>query len=369
MKGFVLGAGVTGLAAGIKTGFPVFEKNNKPGGLCRSYQKDGYHFEQGGGHWIFGEGQGRDFVKDRVQLIDYERKAGVLFDQIFQYPIQNVLNEESWHLPSSFKGWLFNKFGNDMCRMFFFPFNKKYTAGLYDDIIQDDPAKTPAQGGKGYNVTFGYPVNNLSGLIDVMASENKIVTGEEINHINIYDKYFTTKSGIVVEYDKLISTLPLVETLRLAGIQYTDLPFTSVIVLNVGGIRGKLCPKEHWLYIPNKEVPFFRVGFYSNVDQRMSPDGCVSMYIERAIRPGQMIGDGYIQNTIDWLIDKRWIEQAMVVDSNYIKYAYTWCNHNTNRQKYIDLLKQHSIYSTGRYGKWKFQGIVESIQDGLGVEL
>ena len=51
---WIVGAGMTGLAAGITTRFPVLESRDVPGGVCASYHRQGYHFEVGGGHWIFG---------------------------------------------------------------------------------------------------------------------------------------------------------------------------------------------------------------------------------------------------------------------------------------------------------------------------
>ncbi len=65
----ILGAGVTGLAAGYASGLPVYEAASAPGGICSSYyvrpgstqrlsqapaDGEAYRFEIGGGHWIFG---------------------------------------------------------------------------------------------------------------------------------------------------------------------------------------------------------------------------------------------------------------------------------------------------------------------------
>src|SRR4029453_3229394 len=73
MSVVILGAGVTGLAAGVASGAPVFEATATPGGICSSYYVrpgtrerlparppdrpragDASRFEIGGGHWIFG---------------------------------------------------------------------------------------------------------------------------------------------------------------------------------------------------------------------------------------------------------------------------------------------------------------------------
>jgi len=69
----ILGGGITGLAAGIASGAPVYEREAFAGGICASYYMrrgspqrlpaappdgEAYRFEHGGGHWIFGGDQG-----------------------------------------------------------------------------------------------------------------------------------------------------------------------------------------------------------------------------------------------------------------------------------------------------------------------
>ena len=66
---FILGAGMTGLAAAMVSGLKVYEAQEVPGGICSSYylkanendplysvpeDQEAYRFEIGGGHWIFG---------------------------------------------------------------------------------------------------------------------------------------------------------------------------------------------------------------------------------------------------------------------------------------------------------------------------
>jgi protoporphyrinogen oxidase len=57
----ILGAGMTGLAAGLVSGLPVVEAAAGPGGICSSYYRnpgtgspeaeaESYRFEIGGGH-------------------------------------------------------------------------------------------------------------------------------------------------------------------------------------------------------------------------------------------------------------------------------------------------------------------------------
>jgi phytoene dehydrogenase-like protein len=103
MSRWIIGGGMTGLAAGITSGFPVLERLDHPGGICASYERDGYRFELGGGHWIFGG----DPVVSRLlagasALRSYRRRSAVLFlggheftrdlrELIVPYPIQDNL--------------------------------------------------------------------------------------------------------------------------------------------------------------------------------------------------------------------------------------------------------------------------------------
>ena len=80
MNRWIVGGGMTGLAAGMTSGFPVLERLDHPGGICASYERDGYHFELGGGHWIFGS----DPVVTRLlagasEVGFYRRRSAVLF--------------------------------------------------------------------------------------------------------------------------------------------------------------------------------------------------------------------------------------------------------------------------------------------------
>src|SRR5437899_8981085 len=94
-QALILGAGVTGLAAGTASGLPVYEAADMPGGICSSYyvrpgdsarlpvpppDEEVYRFEIGGGHWIFG---GDSAVLRLVQSLTparrYARNSAVYF--------------------------------------------------------------------------------------------------------------------------------------------------------------------------------------------------------------------------------------------------------------------------------------------------
>jgi len=153
-------------------------------------------------------------------------------------------------------------------------------------------------------------------------------------------------------------------------------PSPSVLVLNVGAVRGPRCPQDHWVYIPATEAGFHRVGFYSNVDESFLPgssrgtDERVSIYVEKAYAEGEKpdnpeISD-YSGKVVKQLQEWDWIREADAVDPTWIEVAYTWSWAGSQwRQKALSALEEQNIYPVGRYARWVFQGIADSIRDGL----
>ena len=62
----------------------------------------------------------------------------------------------------------------------------------------------------------------------------------------------------------------------------------------------------------------------------------------------------------------QFIGPAEVVDPTWIDVAYTWAwPGSTWKQAALSRLEEVGIYQVGRYGRWLFQGIADSIRDGF----
>ena len=420
---FILGAGMTGLAAGLASGLPVFEASDAPGGICSSYyirpgekkrlhklpdDGEAYRFEIGGGHWIFGgEPSIHRFINSQVSLKSYVRHSSVYFqdrDLYVPYPLQNhlrfldketivqALAEMAEHQGTfkSMKEWMAKSFGPTLCELFFYPFHELYTAGLYDRIAPQDAYKSPVDlrlairgaldeaPAVGYNVTFVYPADDLNTLARRMASQCKMSYDKQVERIDFQGKEIMFADGTTKFYDQLISTLPLNKIMEITGLtveQESD-PCTSVIVLNIGAVREGRCPDQHWLYNTNTNSGFHRVGFYSNVDHSFLPKSAqtdgdrVSIYVERAYADGEKPTEEEIRQYGDMVVKElqQWgyIGDAEVVDPTWIEVAYTW---NWPNSGWINeaskKLEEHGIYQVGRYARWSFQGIADSIREGF----
>ena len=420
----ILGSGITGLSARISTKSPIYEANDITGGICASYyvglgggksyfrkDEESYRFEIGGGHWIFGaDNFVLDFISNLSPVKAYKRKSAVYFsdlDLYVPYPLQNHL----FYLPQDIRGkaleeilnsknesvstladWLEINFGKTLCELYFFPFHKLYTANLYTKIAPQDKFKTPMdknlilKGAKektptiGYNATFVYPQNGLDDLIKKMAEGCKINFSKKVDMINLRKKEIYFEDGDCTKYEIVISTLPLNRIIEMAGVEIgRPAPFTSVLVINIGAKKGKKCPDYHWIYIPKSKAGFHRIGFYSNVDKSFLPKSSrenndrVSIYVEKAYKGGEKPSDNEIKKLCDNIVRElqewEFISEAEAISPTWIDVAYTW-QYPDSRWKWraIKILKENHIYQTGRYGKWKFQGIAESIKDGLKIK-
>ncbi|MEI8349799.1 MAG: protoporphyrinogen oxidase-like protein [Candidatus Omnitrophota bacterium] len=421
---YILGAGVTGLAAGIATKWPIFETADRAGGICASYyirpgttkrlacfppDEEAYRFEVGGGHWIFGADSATKTVLNKFSRMKAYRRASSIFfpdrKTSVPYPIQNnlrffskkiiakVLKEISGsgnQKNRTMKEWLVSNFGATLSSLFFYPFHDLYTAGLYDRIAPQDSFKSPVDMGLikkgarttnapiGYNANFLYPCEGLDFLIRRMAKECRISYFKNVEGIDVEAReiYFSDKS--TVKYKKLISTLSLDVMIGLTGLKPSVKadPHTSVLVMNIGAVKGKNCPKDHWLYVPETSSGFHRVGLYSNVDASFLPKTFrksgtrVGMYIERSYKAGQRPSKRAVEQYVNCVIKElqswEFIREVDVVDTTWVDVAYTWSWPQSQwKTEALRLLREKNIYQIGRYGAWKFQGIAESVQQGL----
>jgi protoporphyrinogen oxidase len=424
----VLGAGVTGLAAGMASGLPVYEACESPGGICASYyvSPDGqtrssrpfdecYRFELGGGHWLFGGDRATlALINSLAPCRSYTRRSAVDLGRTtgrVAFPLQHHLAQlgteiaaralseiESADAPdratATMSSWLRAHFGPTLCDLFFDPFHERYTAGLYGRIAPQDQDKSPVQRdavragaagesvSSGYNQQFVYPVDGLDALTHAMADRADVRYGHRIVAIDTERRELRFADGTDVGYTHLLSSLPLVATLSMASI---DLgvepdPYTSVLVLNIGATPGPALGDDHWVYDPRSSSGFHRFGVYSNVDDHFlprstrshgtTPASRASLYVEVAYpggaRPSSADEAARTEAVVRELQDREVLGEVDVVDATWIDVAYTWSwPGSTWREAALAALDRAGIRQIGRYGRWEFQGIATSIAEGL----
>ena len=326
---------------------------------------------------------------------------------MFPYPLQNHLGYLSKEVrttalvemltaPKSqfrtMEEWLVQSFGPTLTDAFFGPFHEFYTAGLWKRIAPQDPYKSPVDAALvirgaseatppvGYNTSYIYPQEGLNALAQGMAEGCDIHYGKRVMRVDIKAETVLFEDGTQVRYESLLSTLPLNKMVEMTGLEAggRTRPLHFRAGFEYWAVRGAKCPGDHWIYLPGSRAGFHRVGFYSNVDVSFLPrssrasNNRVSIYVERAYLGGQKPSPEavaeYSEATVRELQEWGFIEDAEVVDPTWIDVAYTWSWPGSKwRAAALKALEEHDIIMVGRYGRWIFQGIADSIRDGLFV--
>lgn len=414
----VIGAGLAGLSAAwhlqrLGEEALVLEKELQPGGICRSKNLKGFSFDYDGHLLHFRNKYTFNLVKRFLigNLQRHIRNSQVFLRNYFiPYPFQANLyalpfslrkrclqdfirsqGQKKHKVPCNFKDWLFFTFGKSMARVFFIPYNSKFwklplenlTTQWLDGFIPVPSVKEVKEGAKeenkvkfGYNAEFWYPKRGGIGVLgEAMAQELKCLqTNCGIERINLKEKSLLTSRREKLSYDYLIYTGPLPELrFMLQGCPreivnlFRFLRWNSILNLNLG-IKGDVPFSHHWIYFPEKEFSFFRVGFYSNFSSTLTPPGTFSLYAELS-SPNGLDKNSILKRIKGDLLKVKLIsdmKKICVEDTNFLPYAYPVFDKNWSfvTQKLAQYLQAKNIFLCGRFASWQYLSMEGAILQG-----
>ena len=195
--------------------------------------------------------------------------------------------------------------------------------------------------------------------------KKKVSLNEEVLKVNIRDKILITNKR-EIQFDNLISTMPFPLLLSKCGIDFEPSCFTSnkVLVFNIGFDSKGDDVLNSWIYFPERDFVFYRVGYYDNI---LNTDK-MSLYVEIGISAIQEIvsTDAYFEQVIADL-KKAGImnSRQKVIDYEVVLMdpAYAHINHLSIDavRTYKNQLSLYGIYSIGRYGSWTYCSIEDNI--------
>jgi len=191
---------------------------------------------------------------------------------------------------ATFRDFIVSGFGQTLADLFLIPQNEKTMAIPLDRLSKHAvrrfffPApdeKLVRMGivgrvpiGNSYNSTFWYPkAGGIGRLVQgLRAGVENCLVNQDVVAVNLQAKTVCTRTQGTFRWDAILSSIPLKsfcemtndEELRSASAM---LSHSSTISFNIG-IRGPLRPEfadVHWLYVPDRTIPFYRIGFYSNI--------------------------------------------------------------------------------------------------------
>lgn len=417
----ILGAGLTGLSAAYhleQQGFfdyKIYEKEDTVGGLCRSVKQDGFTFDFTGHLLHISDPEFRKFIETVIGLEHFNviKRQSFIYsqDRYTRYPyqvnlfglppetiaecIEGFVTRRTTHKqPRSFHDWVLNNFGAGFGKHFFFPYQTK----IFDYDIHQLSASwtgrfvpstsltsmirgaiTDVQDDIGYNANFLYPhKGGIYFWIDKLYRQlmNPVYKSHTVTRIDMTARTITFANGTQESYKQLITTLPLDILLKLiqepssSSLKraQTKLLCNSVVNFNLGVSHEHLSDK-HWIYFPENIYPFYRIGFTHNFAESMAPPGMSSLYGEfsHLNRPQTEI-DQLLVQSLEATKKLLQIRDSDIATEKIISIKHAYVIYNAWRDKHVpiilDKLQEKSIFSTGRYGAWKYASMQEGFLDG-----
>lgn len=331
----IIGAGPTGLGAANRlkelgvTNFLIIEKNDKPGGLSRSFlDEKGFTWDIGG-HVLFSHY--KYFDKSIANLLgkdgwlSHERESWIWITNTFvPYPFQNnfryLSKELSWKCINGlldvwrdvnsvgsgrirhFEEWIEKTFGQGIAELFMKPYNTKVWAyslnkmsfswiaervavpdikrALKNVLFRKDDLSW------GPNHLFKFPRKGGTGAIWLalasVIGQQHIKYGEEVESIDPSLKYVVTKSGNIYRYKHLLSTMPLdllCKSLtprskysyiakKASGLKHSS---SNIVGIGLRGTPPRELKTKGWIYFPEQEYCFYRATIFSNYSPQNVP--------------------------------------------------------------------------------------------------
>ncbi len=399
----IIGAGISGLtvAKHIRNNYLIIEKNNECGGLSGQYSDNGYDFDYGGHYFHFQNKEHiYNYIKKYSKFTRYIKNSKVyVLNKFMPFPVQyhlsffpyllknNILNEiinmkKNNDNSNNLEEHLIDSFGKSLYNVFFKPFlSKYYSMELKQLIHSKDKGSIPIPNKKevldgyngkkfkaiGYNPAFYYPENALKYFINNFSKdlEKNILYNTEVIKIDIKNKIIYTNNN-QYQYKKLINTMPLKEFLKISinkNIDNMELGLKNISTLITNVVLKKRRKRFHWVYLPDKECPFYRFGYYPG-------RGRISGYLEQTItnnKTGSQGGLESVFNILKTLGVVKYKDEIKFISNKFIPVSYILFDKEWGDivPQTLKNLKSSDIYSIGRYGSWDYTSMSDDIQNAI----
>ncbi len=404
----VLGGGISGLSFayflqheyGISN-YEILEKAESCGGLCTTFEKNGFLYDQGG-HIIFSTN--KEILDFEVNLLkenihQKRRNSKVWYKGRFvKYPFENglhVLDKEeifeclrdylnnNYPKPKNLEEWFYYTFGKSISEKYMLPYNQKIwktdpkLMGLeWVERIPKPPIEDVLKSAigietEGYTQQLYYYYPTYGGFQSlVKAFENKVKNikrGHEIISVSKKKEgWEVVTNDSTFNYERLVSTIPIFELAKILKEQLpaevqeaiNNLRYNSLSVVLIGLNKTKH-RNLATVYVADPESLAHRYCFSDGFSEKLAPEGCTSIFAEITVNPYEDLklnNNQIIDKTISWLVKEGFIEKNGVceTDIKHIKYAYPVydLNYTKNLNKIYSYFDELGIDLLGRFAQF-----------------
>jgi protoporphyrinogen oxidase len=288
--------------------------------------------------------------------------------------------------PRNFEEFIYKTWGAGVARHFAIPYNQKLwavplaemeTSWLggrvplpdLDEMI--DGALRPVPRPQGPNARFGYPLRGgfqslVNGFVPLMKGD--LLTGAQVVRIDSAAHVVELADGRSFNYQRLISTAPLPQLLRLLGDLVPSairaagekLRHVSVRCVNLGVSRENISNK-HWIYYPEDSV-FHRVFLQGNASPFCNAPGGFALTCEITYSPQKPLpceGDALTDRCIADCERVGLLRADDVIPTrNQVDMPYAYVVYDHHRRQSVTVirewLKTLDIELAGRYSEWEY---------------
>jgi protoporphyrinogen oxidase len=421
VRTLIIGAGVTGLATAAALSdrgdddYLVLEADREIGGWCKTVKKEGFVWDYSGHFFHFKHPEIERWLVERmpgqnirvVQKKSFIQYKGRFVDFPFQKNIHQLPQDEFidclhdvYFARSSdvkreaggtgparnFKEMLSARFGRSICEKFLFPYNEKlYACDLatldvdamgrffphadLTDIVRN--MKQPDNAS--YNATFTYPEGGAIEYVRAIASAVRpgaIALEEALVSVDLKRKIARTTSPRgprEIHFERLVSSVPFNKFLGLFGGEGalahdpSVWAWNKVLVYNFG-FDAKGQSGVHWAYYPSRDTTFYRVGWYDNI---FDTDR-LSVYVEVGFAKDAVIDTAAVRSRVLADLKREGVvgEQRLVAEHSVVldpAYVHVTSGSLAEHKRLAGVLKEHGVWSLGRYGRWTYCAIEDNI--------
>lgn len=407
VKNLIIGGGLSGLAMAYYLGddYLILEKEKEPGGYCRTLPNKDYVWDYAGHFYHFQTEKYKNLflsLVDESEIIRQKKNTKIYYkDKLIDYPFQTNIHElekeefieclydlyfrDDTFGYTDFLGMLYAKFGKAITEKFLKPYNEKLYATDLKSLDKDAMGRffpyadfeqvIRSMGNevkKTYNDEFMYLKKGTGYFIDKLYEQldkQKVLLETSVSKVDLEKKYVETESGEVIYYGNLINSAPLNQFLGLIdNDSYNklakELSYNKVLVFNLGFDKASLKYKnEHWVYYPDKNLNFYRIGFYNNIlrQEKLSvyveigfpKDGKINVELELKKTIEGMNKVGIIDDSVS-LADK----SVLIMDPAYV---HIETKEMQEVNSVMDELKKKDVHMLGRYGRWTYNCMEDCI--------
>lgn len=409
----ILGGGLSGISLQrfLQHDSEVLEKEGRVGGLCRTFIKDGFHYDIGG-HILFSKNQDimrkvRNVLGNNINSC--RRNNKILFRGRFvKYPFENDLGSlekqdnyecligyllNKYTASKTFKDWTYKNFGKGIAEKYLIPYNEKiwkyplekmsceWVGRIPKPPIEDVVKSSLGIETEGYQhqLYFDYPRSGgIESLVKAFVKgKAKIKCDFEIKEIRKRGRGWVVSDGNERRYyDKLVLTIPVKEAVKYIPATpikvlraASNLRHNSVKVILIGVKNNSLIDKSA-IYIPDNKILAHRLCYMKYFSINNAPAGMSSLIAEVSMPAGSKLSctqdSVVIQRAISDLKGVGIIEKKDIVTTDIKTLDYGYIVYDLEYKKNIKIIRDYFRYLKidllGRFGEFEYINMDEVLK-------